>query len=160
MTDAIARSKVTIGGAPAAAAQAARVSAREQVVDGVRVTLEGQAVAGERSRFTYRFVDAATGEPVTGLRPYLAAAGHVVIMPTAGRGFAREHAEVEDRSGKPVFALPGQTFGPDLGLHADFPRPGLYRLWGQFRLADGRVITTQFTVDAHDDGPVAAAAGE
>jgi Cu+-exporting ATPase len=160
MTDAIARSKVTVGGAPAAASQAVRVSAREQVVDGVRVTLEGQAAAGERSRFTYRFVDAATGEPVTGLRPYLAAAGHVVIMPVAGRGFAHEHAEVEDRSGKPVFALPGQTFGPDLGLHADFPRPGLYRLWGQFRLADGRVITTQFTIDAHDDGSVAGAAGE
>jgi Cu+-exporting ATPase len=72
----------------------------------------------------------------------------VVIMPADGRGFAHEHAEAEDASGDPVFALPGQTFGPELDLHADFPRAGLYRMWGQFRLADGRVITTTFTVAA------------
>ena len=94
------------------------------------------------------FADASTGRHVSGLRPYLAAAGHVVIMPLDGEGFAHEHAEAEDDQGRPVFALPGQTFGPELGLHARFPRPGLYRLWGQFRDATGRVRTTTFTVEA------------
>src|SRR4051795_8756522 len=84
------------------------------------------------------------------LRPYLAAAGHIVVMPADGRGFAHEHAEVKDADGSPVFALPGQAFGPDLDVHAAFPRPGLYRLWGQFRAADGTVITTQFTLLASD----------
>jgi len=152
LADVVARSRATIGGGAAAPRDIVRVSGREQVVGGVRVSLAGEAEVGERSRFTYRFADAATGEPVTGLRPYLAAAGHVVIMPAAGRGFAHEHAEAENRSGEPVFAMPGRTFGPELGLHADFPQPGLYRLWGQFRLADGRVITTRFTVDAQDVG--------
>jgi Cu+-exporting ATPase len=71
-------------------------------------------------------------------------------MPADGHGFAHEHAEVEDRSGNPVFALPGQTYGPTLDVHAAFPRAGLYRLWGQFRTADGTVITTSFTIEAAD----------
>jgi len=62
--------------------------------------------------------------------------------------FAHEHAEVEDDRGRPVFALPGQTFGPELDVHAELPTAGTYRLWGQFRLADGRVITAPFTVTA------------
>jgi Cu+-exporting ATPase len=83
---------------------------------------------------------------VTGLRPYLAAAGHIVVMPLDGSGFAHEHAEAADGRGRPVFALPGQRFGPELTVHADLPRPGRYRLWGQFRDAAGVVRTTAFTV--------------
>jgi Cu+-exporting ATPase len=33
-------------------------------------------------------------------------------------------------------------------VHAQFALPGRYRLWGQFRLADGRVLTVPFTVEA------------
>jgi Cu+-exporting ATPase len=154
MVDLIERHEIAVGDPGQVIHEKAALSTREQVVDGVRVALTGDAEAGTRSRFTYRFADAATGKPIDSLRPYLAAAGHVVVMPLDGRGFAHEHAEVEDDQGRPVFALPGQTFGPELGLHADFPRPGLYRLWGQFRDANGRVLTTTFTVDARDDaGP-------
>ncbi len=35
-------------------------------------------------------------------------------------------------AGRPVLALPGTTFGPDLDLHVRFDRPGAYRLWAQF----------------------------
>jgi P-type Cu+ transporter len=69
-------------------------------------------------------------------------------MRADGETFAHEHAEVTDDGGRPVFALPGQTFGPDLDVHAEFPTAGTYRLWAQFRLADGRVITVPFTVRA------------
>jgi Cu+-exporting ATPase len=72
----------------------------------------------------------------------------VVVMPAGGDGFAHDHAEVTDDQGRTVFALPGQAFGPELGFHLEFDGPGVYRLWGQFRLADGRVITTPFTVEA------------
>jgi Cu+-exporting ATPase len=150
MADVVASATARIAGTPVAA-QPVRESGRVQVVDGVRVELTGDAEAGHRSRLTYRFTDAATGRPVTTLRPYLAAAGHIVVKPADGHGFAHEHAEVEDADGNPVFALPGQEFGPDLDVHAAFPRPGLYRLWGQFRTADGSVMTTEFTVDATDD---------
>ncbi|OPG02154.1 heavy metal translocating P-type ATPase [Microbispora sp. GKU 823] len=153
MTDVLDHQEITVGRpdgftSSSTSSEKASPSSREQVVGGLRVTLTGEAEAGGRSDLTFRFADAATGRPVTGLRPYLAAAGHVVIMPIDGKGFAHEHAEAEDDQGRPVFALPGQTFGPELGLHARFPRPGLYRLWAQFRDAQGRVLTTTFTLEA------------
>jgi Cu+-exporting ATPase len=150
LADVVASAHAVVGDPATVAAVPVRESGRVQVVDGVRVELIGDAEAGHRSRLTYRFSDARTGAPITTLRPYLAAAGHIVVMPADGQGFAHEHAEVKDTNGNPVFALPGQTFGPDLDVHAAFPRDGLYRLWGQFRTADGTVITTTFTVEARD----------
>ncbi|WP_169953688.1 heavy metal translocating P-type ATPase [Microbispora sp. H11081] len=138
MTDVVDHQEILIGRPESfITAETTAPSPREQVVGGLRVTLDGEAEAGGRSDLTFRFADASTGKPVSGLRPYLAAPGHVVIMPLDGEGFAHEHAEAEDDQGRPIFALPGQTFGPELGLHARFPRPGLYRLWGQFRDAQG-----------------------
>jgi Cu+-exporting ATPase len=55
---------------------------------------------------------------------------------------------VEDSRGRPVFALPGQRFGPELEVHAHVGSAGIYQLWAQFRLADGRVITAPFTLEA------------
>ena len=145
MADMVHRQAIAVGDASRTIHRPVTASARSQVVGGVRVTLAGDARVGE-SRLTYRFTDAVSGRPVTNLRPYLAAAGHVVVMPADGAGFAHEHAEAEDDAGRPVFALPGRQFGPELGLHAEFPRPGLYRLWGQFRDGTGAVFTTTFTV--------------
>jgi Cu+-exporting ATPase len=147
MSDVHQRQLVTVNGtAPAPVELAA--APRTIVVDGVQVTLEGEATVGERSDLHFGFTDAATGRPVTDLKPFLAAAGHVVVMRGDGQTFAHEHAEIEDDQGRPVFALPGQTFGPELDVHAEFETPGVYRLWGQFRLADGEVITVPFTVEA------------
>ncbi|HUR13396.1 MAG TPA: heavy metal translocating P-type ATPase, partial [Mycobacteriales bacterium] len=94
-----------------------------QIVDGVHVRLSGDAVAGERSELHFAFRD-SSGRPLSGLRPYLAAAGHVVIMRADGSTFAHEHAEVEDEAGRPVLAMPGTTFGPELDVHARFEAPG------------------------------------
>lgn len=69
-------------------------------------------------------------------------------MRSGGSTFAHEHAEVTGADGRPVFALPGQRFGPELDVHAEFPAAGVYRVWAQFRLGDGSVITAPFTVEA------------
>lgn len=90
----------------------------------------------------------ATGRPIDDLRPYLAAAGHVVVMRADGSAFTHEHAETRDDQGRPTFAVPGSMFGPDLDVHTDLDGAGTYRLWGQFRLAGGRLITVPFTLDA------------
>ncbi len=148
MTDVLDRHEIEIGHAELMRPVELTPSPRVQVVDGVRIELEGDAKAGEESEFTFQFTDVATGSPITDLHPYLAAAGHVVVMPADGSDFAHEHAEVEDAQGRPVFALPGQRFGPALLVHAHLDEPGLHQLWGQFRLADGTVITVPFTVDA------------
>jgi Cu+-exporting ATPase len=152
LADVVATGHAVVGDPSTVPAQPVRESGRVQVLDGVRVELTGEAEAGHRSALTYRFTDAATGAPITTLRPYLAAAGHIAILREDGSAFAHEHAEVKDANGNPVFALPGQEFGPDLDVHVNFPRTGLYRLWGQFRTADGQVMTTQFTVDARPSG--------
>ena len=125
---------------------------RATVIDGVRVELGGLARVGERSDLHFEFSDVSTGRPIDDLQPFLAAAGHVVLMREDGATFAHEHAEVLDEARRPVFATPGQLFGPRLDVHAEFQAPGTYRLWGQFRLADGRVLTVPFTVEA-SEGP-------
>jgi len=147
MADVHQRQLVTVTGAtPERVALVA--GPRTTTVDGVEVRLGGHAVVGERSELQFEFTDARTGEPVDDLRPFLAAAGHVVVMRAEGTTFAHEHAEVEDEKGRSVFAIPGETFGPELEVHAEFDTPGIYQLWGQFRLADGSVITVPFTVEA------------
>jgi len=67
-----------------------------------------------------------------------------VVMSADGETFVHGHAEGDE------LAVPGTTFGPELGLHLDVPKAGLYRLWAQFRLGNGEVITVPFTVEAVD----------
>ena len=147
MSDVHQRQYVTVTG-DAPAPVVLTESPREAVVDGVLVELGGDAVVGDRSDLHFTFTDATTGQPVDDLQPFLAAAGHVVVMRADGTTFAHEHAEVEDSSGRTVFAMPGTTFGPELEVHAQFDTAGTYRLWGQFRTTDGDVLTAPFTVTA------------
>jgi Cu+-exporting ATPase len=148
MVDVLASQELGVGDVARPAPVPLTETARTQVVDGVRVEMAGDAIAEHDSTFTFRFTDAVTGEPLDDMRSYLAAPGHVVVMPEGGDGFAHEHADVEDADGDPVFALPGQRFGPEMEVHTHLGEPGLHKLWGQFRLADGRVITVPFVVEA------------
>ena len=147
MADVHQRQVIRVAG-PAPQPVGASVSARTVVVDGTRVELDGAARVGAGSELRFTFTDESTGRPVDDLHPFLAAAGHVVVMRADGTTFAHEHAEVEDEHGRPVFAIPGKRFGPELDVHVEFDQPGLYRLWGQFRLASGDVLTVPFTVEA------------
>ncbi len=147
MNDVHQRQLVTVTGAAPPPVQL-EAGSRTALVDGVEIKLEGEAVVGERSDLHFAFRDGNTGEQIDDLQPFLAAAGHVVVMRADGATFAHEHAEVEDADGRPVFARPGQDFGPELDVHAEFDTRGVYQLWGQFRLADGDVITVPFTVEA------------
>jgi Cu+-exporting ATPase len=147
MADVLDRQELVVGGGRHPSTPLT-VSDRTQVVDGVRVTLDGDAEAGHESTFTFRLVDDATGTPIDGLKPYLAAAGHVAVLSQDGSSFAHEHAEQYDSDGNTVFAVPGQRFGPDLQVHTHLGDPGLYKMWAQFRLPDDRVITVPFVVDA------------
>jgi Cu+-exporting ATPase len=148
MADVLDRTSITVSGASVEPMRAPAREIRQATKHGVKVRLRGDAVVGETSDLQLTFSDAATGAPVRDLQPYLGAAGHVVILRQDGHRFAHAHAETTDSRGRPVFALPGKTFGPDLDLHTRFETPGTYRLWGQFRLADGRLITAPFTVHA------------
>jgi Cu+-exporting ATPase len=150
MADVIDTHEVAVAGVQPPSVQMPSEDVRSWTGDGVRIDLEGRAALGENSDFTLRLdhVDSfgrATA-PVDDLRPYLGAAGHVVVMRADGSAFAHRHAETFDDRGRPVLALPGTTFGPDLDLHLRFDRPGAYRLWAQFELGDGTVVTAPFVV--------------
>jgi Cu+-exporting ATPase len=149
MSNILDRHTVTVDGSRPATSTALVAGPREQVIDGVRVTLSGDAVADRTSDLTFSFADARTGAPYEALTPYLAAAGHIVVLRADGGDFAHEHAEGEDGDGEPVFALPGTRFGPELDAHFHFHTAGTYQLWAQFRLATGKVITVPFTVQVH-----------
>lgn len=148
MTDVLDAHEVTVAGATPEPVPVPRTDVRAWAGDGVRITLDGDAHVGETSDFVLRITDTA-GHPVDDLQPYLGAAGHVVVIRADGSGFAHQHAETFDGQGRPVFALPGTTFGPELDLHVGFDRAGAYRLWAQFRLGDGTVVTAPFVVHAN-----------
>jgi len=148
MSNILDRHTVTVAGPRATTSSPLVAGPRERVVDGVRVTLTGQARADTTSDLSFSFADARTGMPVDDLKPYLAAAGHIVVLRSDGGDFAHEHSEGESSDGRPVFALPGTRFGPELDAHFRFHTTGVYQLWAQFRLGNGHVITVPFTVEA------------
>lgn len=148
MADVLAEHEVRVAGPTPAPVGVPAEDVRSQVVAEVRIDLEGDAHVGETSDFTLRFADAASGRRIDDLQPYLGAAGHVVVMRQDGSMFGHRHAETFDDQGRPVFALPGTEFGPELDLHVRFDIPGAYRLWAQFRLGDGTVVTAPFVVHA------------
>ncbi len=117
-------------------------------IDGVRVALRGTPVVGEPSELEFVFSDAETGEPMANLKPYLAAAGHIIVASQGLYTIDHTHGEAEDSSGAMLWPLPATSLGPTINFHYRFPSPGLYKIWGQFQTADGRVITADFVVRA------------
>ena len=145
MTDVLDDHEVSVAGVAPDAVPEPDSDVRDVTVGGARITLEGDARVGDTSDFTLHGPD--------DLQPYLGAAGHVVVMGVDGgalqdRDFQHRHAEASDGRGRPVQALPGTRFGPDLDLHVRFDTAGAYRLWVQLRLADGTVATAPFVVHA------------
>ncbi len=140
IADVLDATDVTVAGDPPPAEVVPAGDVREATVDGVRITLDGEAHVGDTSDFTLGTPD--------DLQPYLGAAGHVVVMRADGSAFQHRHAETYDDRGRPVQALAGTEFGPELDLHVRFDEPGAYRLWAQVRLADGTVLTAPFVVHA------------
>ncbi|HKI08941.1 MAG TPA: hypothetical protein VKA09_11130 [Nitrososphaeraceae archaeon] len=99
----------------------------------------GQLVAGRDIKMTFEIKD-ANGKPITNLEPLMAAGGHCVIIDADGREFLHVHPaeEVHD-----VISWRG---GPSVSFLANFPKPGLYRAWGQFQ-HEGRLLTADFTFE-------------
>jgi hypothetical protein len=96
-----------------------------------------QLVAGRNIKMTFEIKD-ANGKPITNLEPLMAAGGHCVIIDSDGREFLHVHPVEE------VSDVAGWRGGPSVSFLANFPKPGLYRAWGQFQ-HEGRLLTADFT---------------
>jgi|GEM_PF-519158 len=128
---------VTIEGA--AAEPAALVPDRTHVktVDGVEVELlDDHPAAGQDFELHFRLSDAATGEPVTDLEPYLGAVGHVVILSEDTEQYLHVHP------------LDDKAAGPDAKFATSFPHAGIYKVWAQFQ-RDGKMMTVPFVLNVN-----------
>jgi len=107
----------------------------------------------------------ARGKPLTDLQPYMGAMGHAVILSADGSVYLHTHpmndamAEMmfgtkssskpssmkDDMAAMMEVLPPGTRGGPDIMFHTKFPKPGFYRIWGQFMHAN-KVITSDYTL--------------
>jgi hypothetical protein len=99
-------------------------------------------VAGQYGHFAFRLSDAASGEPVTDLQPYLGAFGHAFVLSEDLRDSVHSHPP-EWRDGREITSGFG---GPDVMFEGYMPRPGKYRVWAQF-LRRGELVTIPFTFE-------------
>jgi hypothetical protein len=78
------------------------------------------------------------GKPITDLEPLMGAGGHSVIISSDIREFLHVHPTEEvDHSWKG---------GPDISFRTNFPKPGLYKAWGQFQ-HQGKLLIADFILE-------------
>jgi hypothetical protein len=95
---------------------------------------------GRNIKMTFEISD-ANGKPIRNLQPLMAAGGHCVIIDADAREFLHVHPAEE------IDNVAGWRGGPSISFLANFPKPGLYRAWGQFQ-HEGRLLTAEFTFEA------------
>lgn len=94
--------------------------------------------AGTHSMLLFRLAD--RGQPVIDLQPYMGAMGHCAILSEDTQTFLHCHPE------QVYPTTPDSRGGPDIAFHTAFPRPGKYKIWGQFK-RDGKVVVADFVVE-------------
>jgi uncharacterized membrane protein len=95
-------------------------------------------MAGMHSQLLFRL--SKNGQPITDLEPYIGAMGHCVIVSEDTQTYLHSHPEQ-------LFApKEGARGGPEVAFHTRFPRPGRYKVWGQFKRGD-QVLVADFVLD-------------
>ena len=150
--------KVTATGTPKAAVPLTVDADKPKTIDGFTVTLdtEGAIKAGGKGHMSYTITK--DGKPVTTLRPYLGAMGHLVIISEDRTQFVHAHPHEagagHEGGGKNAMG------GPNVDFEAHFTIPGTYKGWAQFNVGTKdkeQVITVPFTfsVTGGDGKPAA-----
>lgn len=124
----LAVGELEVGGAYAAAATLKPNLPGDVLVGDVKVKV---SLKSESTQTTVQYeFKSASGEPLVDLEPYLGAMGHLVVIGADGRDYVHAHPLTEGRT------------APDgnVAFAAHFPKPGLYKAWGQFQRG-GQVFT-------------------
>ncbi|MCX4679222.1 hypothetical protein OG413_28650 [Streptomyces sp. NBC_01433] len=119
-------------------------------VDEYTVTLDGELAPGAASDLTLTV--SRNGRPVTDLRPYLGAYGHLVALRVGDLGYLHVHPDGEPGDGT-------TEPGPEITFMAAAPSGGTYRLYLDFQ-HDDVVRTAEFTVRTTATTPHSDAAPE
>ncbi len=122
----------------------------KKIFDGYEVTLDTSAnlqaqkmSVGERL-FTFTIKDARTKKPITTLKPYLQAFGHLVMINQQTYDYIHVHPTAlrvpkpDENGGPTVEFLPLGLYGPI--------KPGTYRVFAQFN-PDNNLFTSDFTIE-------------
>ncbi|BAY09444.1 hypothetical protein [Calothrix sp. NIES-2098] len=93
--------------------------------------------AGQEVHVIFNLQDTATKQPIKDLQPYLGERGHLVIIkrtsPLTRADYIHAHAMKDTPDGEVHFIT-------------SFPKPGDYKLWGQFN-RNGQIVTANFLVN-------------
>ncbi|MBC6450881.1 hypothetical protein [Actinokineospora xionganensis] len=128
---------------PGAVEPVTHSESRVATVDGYEVRLAGDLVAGSSSKVTLSV--SRDGKPVTDLRPYLGAYGHLVALREGDLAYLHVHPEGAPGDGK-------TQPGPEVVFFAEVPTTATYRLFLDFQ-HEGKVRTAEFTVSTADKSP-------
>jgi hypothetical protein len=104
----------------------------------VNLTFSQPAIeAGQEIHLVFNLLNSADNQPVKDLQPYLGERGHLVIIkhssPLTAADYIHAHALKDTPDGEVHFVT-------------SFPKPGKYKLWGQFDRA-GKIVTADFWVN-------------
>lgn len=115
-------------------------SGNTMTVSNMKAVLGGAArlPIGKGAQVTFQLTDTGTGDAVTDLEPYLGAYGHLIIIHADGQTVVHSHP-AEDKAGI------AQSKRGIVMFNARIPKPGIYKIWGQFQRA-GSVITIPFVI--------------
>ncbi len=119
----------------------ALASASDTVVSGglvVHLDTKSPVPSSKTLPLVFDLRDKATGNPPSGMEPYLGAGGHLLMVGDDGTTFVHAHPEESPAA---------QTQPGTIAFLARFPRPGIYRAWAQFQ-RNGEVHTVSFILEA------------
>ncbi len=149
-TQMIARFRVTVAG-PAQVAVPLRETGTSEVTAGgvrVRLTTKGVLEAGRDISFRFGLAEAATGNVISDLQPYLGAWGHILLVRKEGDEVIHAHpVEEKTEVASPwvhSHAMPGPS-PAEIETVTGFKSAGLYKLWLQVQ-RNGSVLTFPFVL--------------
>ena len=113
-----------------------------KTVHGVTAKLVTMPAPLKRGDAMLHFQLSRNGKPVTDVQPFMGAMGHVVALGRDGKPFLHIHPmdSHHGHEGMNHHGKPGEIV-----FHANFPQPGLYKVWGQF-VRGKQMLIMPFTV--------------
>ncbi|HSX40375.1 MAG TPA: ferric reductase-like transmembrane domain-containing protein [Candidatus Saccharimonadales bacterium] len=107
-------------------------------------TLKASAMSLGQQTITFTVKDAKTGQPITNLKPYLAAFGHLTMINQQTFDFIHVHPYNLTPPAPTANGGPTVDFLP-IGIYGPFT-PGTYRAFAEFN-PDGNLFTADFTIN-------------
>lgn len=150
----LGRMEVNVEGTPAEPAKLIADKELVKVVDGIRFEMKSDKPFTTNQPIQLSFVlsDEKTGKPITDLEPYLGAFAHFVLVNEGHSEYLHAHPLLDAPS-------PDARGGPEVGTQTLFPKPGLYKVWGQFQRS-GKIYTVPMVINVAESGNQPAAVAQ